>query len=73
MNIWAKEIKEKRKKNCKSNKKRAVILSFDWSSRKKEIKKRRKRVQAHAFQKVFILSFSFKLKIEEIFCGGLWL
>jgi len=58
----------------KKKKKRVAILSFGWPNRKKKTRKREaKRVQAHTYQKVSILSFSFKLKIEEIFCVELWL
>jgi len=46
VDIWAKEIKGKRKKNCKS-KERAAILSLGQCSRKKkDKKKRRKTIQA---------------------------
>jgi len=65
--------KEKRMKNYKSKKRIATLSLHCPAGKKKDKKKKRKRVQAHTEQKVSILIFSFKLKIEEVFCGKLCL
>jgi len=73
MDISAKVIKNKSKKDHKSKKRKKQLYSLWPGLVEKKDGKKKKKKDPDPHQKVSILPFSLKLKIEEIFCKRSWL